>query len=130
MHKVFKFLYVWFNYHQRIDTKKKNQLELEKIIMISIVLLASSYQRRIFNPSRLNPGQKEKINLSFYFHNSLSCLKRFYKGHKGLHKTFWGATKCESKDLSSFLFQYNFLEFTGRKGLIVSWQHRNLVSVW
>ena len=60
-----------------------------------LLLLASSYQRRIFNPSRPNPGQKEKINLSFYFHTSLWCLKRFYKGHKG------------------------FLEFTGRKGLIV-----------
>ena len=42
-----------------------------------------------------------KINLSFYFHTSLWCLKRFYEGLKGLHKTFWGATKkCENKNLS------------------------------
>ena len=29
-----------------------------------------------------------KIELSFYFHTSLWCLKRFYEGLKGLHKTF------------------------------------------
>ena len=32
------------------------------------------------NPSRLNPGRREKINLNFYFHTSLWCLKRFYEG--------------------------------------------------
>ena len=26
-----------------------------------------------------------KIKLNFYFHTSLWCLKRFYKGLKGLH---------------------------------------------
>ena len=26
------------------------------------------------------PGQGEKINLKFYFHTSLWCLKRFYEG--------------------------------------------------
>ena len=41
-----------------------------------------------FNPSRLDPGQKEKNNLNFYFHTSLWCLKRIYEGLKGLHKTF------------------------------------------
>ena len=35
---------------------------------------------------------KIKINLNFYFHTSLWCLK-------GLHKTFWGITKkCENKN--------------------------------
>ena len=29
------------------------------------------------NPSRPNPGRREKINLKFYFHTSLWCLKRF-----------------------------------------------------
>ena len=109
---------------------RKSNNDKHWLEFLMLVLLASSYQRRIFNPSRPNPGQKEKINLSFYFHTSLWCLKRFYKGHKGLHKTFWGTTKCENKNLSSFLFQYNFLEFTGRKGLIVPWQQSNLVSVW
>ena len=32
------------------------------------------------NPSRLDPGRREKINLNFYFHTSLWCLKRFYEG--------------------------------------------------
>ena len=41
-----------------------------------------------YNPSRPNPGRREKIKLNFYFHTSLGCLKRFYEGLKGLHKTF------------------------------------------
>ena len=32
------------------------------------------------NPSRPNLGQREKINLNFYFHTSLQCLKRFSEG--------------------------------------------------
>ena len=31
---------------------------------------------------------KIKINLNFYFHTSLWCLKRFYENLKGLHETF------------------------------------------
>ena len=45
----------------------------------------------------------KKINLNFYFHTSLWCLKKFYEGLKGLHKTFWGTTnKGENKNLSYF----------------------------
>ena len=47
-----------------------------------------SFQLFIFNPSCPNPGRREKIKLNFYFHTSLRCLKRFYEGLKGLHKTF------------------------------------------
>ena len=28
------------------------------------------------NPSRPNPGRREKIKLNFYFHTSLWCLKK------------------------------------------------------
>ena len=50
-------------------------------------------------------GPSEKINLNFYFHTSLWCLKKFYEGLKGLHKTFGDTTKkCENKDLSKSLF--------------------------
>ena len=45
------------------------------------------------NPSRPNAGRREKINLNFYFRTSLWCLKSFYEGLQGLHKTFWGTTK-------------------------------------
>ena len=38
--------------------------------------------------SRNDPGQREKINLNFYFHISLWCFKRFYKGLQDFHKTF------------------------------------------
>ena len=42
-----------------------------------------------------------KIELNFYFHTSLWCLKRFYEGLKGLYKNFLGTTKnCENKKLS------------------------------
>ena len=37
---------------------------------------------------------KTKINLKFFFHISLWCLKRFYEGRKGTTK------KCENKNLS------------------------------
>ena len=47
-----------------------------------------SFQLFISNPSCPNPGRREKIKLNFYFHTSLRCLKRFYEGLKGLHKTF------------------------------------------
>ena len=40
------------------------------------------------NPSCPNPERREKIKLNFYFHTSLRCLKRFYEGLKGIHKTF------------------------------------------
>ena len=49
-----------------------------------------------FNPSCPNPERREKIILHFYFHTSLWCLKRFYEGLKGLHKTFWGTTKLKT----------------------------------
>ena len=42
----------------------------------------------LINPSRPNPGQREKIELNFYFCPSLWYLKSFYEGLKGLHKTF------------------------------------------
>ena len=31
------------------------------------------------NPSRPNPGQREKLKLNFYFHTSLRCLKRLFR---------------------------------------------------
>ena len=45
----------------------------------------------VFNlppPCSLESCSKIKINLNFYFHTSLWCLKRFCEGLKGLHKTF------------------------------------------
>ena len=40
------------------------------------------------NLSFPNSGQREKINLNFYFHTSLWNLKRFYEDLKGLCKAF------------------------------------------
>ena len=54
--------------------------------------MGSSIQnvRKIFRKTNISyplirtpdPGRREKINLIFYFHTSLWCLKRFYKGLK------------------------------------------------
>ena len=53
------------------------------------------------NPASSDLGRREKINLNFYFHTFLWCLKRFYEGFKGLYKAFWGITKkFENKNLS------------------------------
>ena len=49
------------------------------------------------NPSRPNPGRREKIKLNFCLHS----------------KGFEAPQRSENKDLSEFLFQYNFQECTG-----------------
>ena len=48
----------------------------------------SHCNNRALNPSRPNPGQREKIRLNFCFHTSFWCLKSFYEGLKDLHETF------------------------------------------
>ena len=37
------------------------------------------FARLSINPSRPDPGQREKINIVFYFHASLWYLKRIYE---------------------------------------------------
>ena len=49
------------------------------------------------NHSLPNPGRREKIKLNFYFH--IFCVAS---------KGFMNALKGENKNLTSFLFQYNF----------------------
>ena len=39
----------------------------------------------LLNLSPHDLGQREKINLYFYFHTSLWCFQRFYEGFKGLN---------------------------------------------
>ena len=51
------------------------------------------------NPSRPDPGRREKINLNFYF------------------TLLYGASEGFMKALKAFLFYYNFLKCMGRKGL-------------
>ena len=75
--------------------------------------------------SRPNPGRIEKIKLNFYFHTSFWCLKRFYKGLKGLYKTFWETTKkCENKSLLIFtsiqLSEMQFLHFSSCFTVVLS----------
>ena len=37
------------------------------------------------NKFRPGPGQRQKINLNFYFHTSLWCFNRFHEGLKDLY---------------------------------------------
>ena len=41
-----------------------------------------------FNTSHPDPRWRKKINLIFFFHTSLWCLKRFHKGLKDLQNLF------------------------------------------
>ena len=60
----------------------------------------SNISKENLNPSQPNPGRREKINLSLYFHSSLRCLKVFMKAFKVLIKPCGTTKKCENKNLS------------------------------
>ena len=66
----------------------------------------------IFNPSRPDLGRREKINLNFYFHFSLWCLKRFYEGLKGLHKTF----KASQRSVKIFKLVFTLIQLSEMHG--------------
>ena len=72
------------------------------IIVFKITKINLHYvNHKPFNPSHPNLGRREKINLNYYFHTSLWCLKLFYEGFWRPSKPFWGTTKkCENKNLS------------------------------
>ena len=53
----------------------------EKIFDFFVIIWNEKHSE--FNPSRSDPGRREKINLNFYFHISLWFLKRFYKDLDG-----------------------------------------------
>ena len=74
-------------------------LKLEKIT--SWLLYAYIPSNRLTPPAPCISKSciKIKINLKFYFHFSSWCLKKFYEGLWGLHKTFSGTTeKCENEN--------------------------------
>ena len=68
------------------------------------------------------PDKGKKL---FVFTLLCGALKGFMKAFKGLYKTSRGTTKkCENENLSEFLFYYNFLKCTGRRGIKQTPQHR------
>ena len=74
-------------------------LKLEKIT--SWLLYAYIPSNRLTPPAPCisKSCTKIKINLKFYFNFSSWCLKKFYEGLWGLHKTFSGTTeKCENEN--------------------------------
>ena len=66
--------------------------------MVGIFTVFTTFFVFSINPSRPDPGQNKKINLTFYLQTFLKCLKRFYEGLQNTTK------KCENQNLSSFLF--------------------------
>ena len=80
-----------------------------------------SHNSNLINHSGPYSGQKEKLNLNFYFYTFLWCLKRFYEG---LHQTFWGNTqKCEKKfKLVFILVQHSEMHVAGRVNLGNWWE--------
>ena len=66
----------------------------------SLLKTFSLFSRFVVNPSRPDPGRREKVNSNFYFQTSLGCLRRLYEGFKGLHRTFWGIKKKYENKIS------------------------------
>ena len=65
--------------------------------------------RQRINPSRPDPGQKGKINLKFYFHTSLWCLKGFMEALKTFIKPFEGPQRSVKIKISvNFYFNTTF----------------------
>ena len=81
------------------------------MVIIINWLLIIAFFLALHTPCIFENCIKTKINLNFYLHTHLWCLKRFYDGFKGLHKTFWGTTKkCENKNLTfKFKFHLNLI---------------------
>ena len=75
-----------------------------------VVILSERLEVKLFNRSRPNPGQREKIRLNFYFHISLVVIKAL----KVFMKPFEAPQRSvKIKNLTKFLFQYNFQKCTG-----------------
>ena len=53
-----------------------------------LILFANSPEKSPFNPSRPNPGRREKIKLDFYFHFFAMPQKGFMKAFQALIKAF------------------------------------------
>ena len=77
------------NFRDTFETRKRSFISTFSICMTVPLILVLTFlqfltEQSLFriNPSRPNPGQRQKINLNFYFQTSLWCRKRFYEGLK------------------------------------------------
>ena len=104
LHSAYYSAYL-FLFRKTVQLLKITVLSLHQLMPWSIIIcqILNLWRAVLTLPAPCISESYVKINLSFYFHTSLWCLKRFYEGLKGLHKTFWGTTKkCENKNLSWF----------------------------
>ena len=83
--KIFEFVYSV----DLVFTQYFLQISSIYVVYVNVILNVQCISERYI---------EMKIKLNFYFHTSLWCLRRFYEGLRGPHKTFWGTTKkCENK---------------------------------
>ena len=94
---------------------------IAKFGFVAIFNILSNIKTPMLNPSRPDPGRREKIIVNFYFHSSFWCLKRFY-GIKGITiclpyrnhlleivNLLWKSVnwflndKCEEKDIRMYI---------------------------
>ena len=68
------------------------------------------------NPYLPNPRQRKEIELNFYFHTSLWCLKRFYEGLKGLKPFEAPQRSVKMKIKLNFYFNTTFRNALDGKG--------------
>ena len=83
----------FFQHRLSFLTKCDKMCNFYQTLVINREISIINREISIINPSHPDPGRREKFNLNFYFYTSLWCLKWFYEGLEGLHKTLWGTTK-------------------------------------
>ena len=64
----------------------KCTLNQEHHILACFLVLSVFVLSILINPFRPDHGRREKINLHFYIHTSLWCVKKFYEEYKDLKK--------------------------------------------
>ena len=98
-----------------------DDLPFPEVSKIILQLKFPSYEIGPVNitPFRPVPGQREKINLNFYFHTSFRCLKRFYE-KKGLKPFEASQRSVKIKILVNF-YLLQFSEMRGTGGVNFRW---------
>ena len=95
--------------------KSNNQLSCGILINNFTIRAALLWTENLtdLNPSRPDPGQREKMNLNFYVHTSLWCLKRFYEGLKAFIKIFKAPQRSRKWKFKLIFILIQFSEMNG-----------------
>ena len=74
----------------------------------------------LVNPSRPNPGRREKIKLNFYFHASLWCRKRF-EAFKAFIKPFEAPQRSVKIKINLIFISIHISEMHGTLKVNATW---------